>query len=95
MYGGFLLKKYVMALDQGTTSSRCILFDQKGRICSVSQKEFEQRYPKSGWVEHDPMMILSTQISVAKRAMEKLGINAEQIDSIGITKPERNNDCVE
>lgn len=85
MYGGFLLKKYVMALDQGTTSSRCILFDQKGRICSVSQKEFEQRYPKSGWVEHDPMMILSTQISVAKRAMEKLGINAEQIDSIGIT----------
>lgn len=79
------MKKYVMALDQGTTSSRCILFDQKGRICSVSQKEFQQIYPKSGWVEHDPMMILSTQINVAKKAMEKLGIDVEQIDSIGIT----------
>ena len=85
MYGGFGMKKYVMALDQGTTSSRCILFDQKGRICSVSQKEFKQEYPKSGWVEHDPMMILSTQVNVAKKAMEKLGIDVEQIDSIGIT----------
>ncbi|HHX55219.1 MAG TPA: glycerol kinase GlpK [Clostridiales bacterium] len=79
------MKKYVMALDQGTTSSRCILFDQKGRICSVSQKEFKQEYPKSGWVEHDPMMILSTQVNVAKKAMEKLGIDVGQIDSIGIT----------
>lgn len=79
------MKKYVMALDQGTTSSRCILFDQKGRICSVSQKEFKQEYPKSGWVEHNPMMILSTQVNVAKKAMEKLGIDVEQIDSIGIT----------
>jgi len=79
------VKKYVMALDQGTTSSRCILFDQKGRICSVSQKEFKQEYPKSGWVEHDPMMILSTQVNVAKKAMEKLGIDVGQIDSIGIT----------
>ncbi len=85
MYGGFVVKKYVMALDQGTTSSRCILFDQKGRICSVSQKEFKQEYPKSGWVEHNPMMILSTQVNVAKKAMEKLGIDVEQIDSIGIT----------
>lgn len=85
MYGGFVVKKYVMALDQGTTSSRCILFDQKGRICSVSQKEFKQEYPKSGWVEHDPMMILSTQVNVAKKAMEKLGIDVGQIDSIGIT----------
>ena len=78
------MKRYIMALDQSTTSSRCILFDQKGRICSVSQKEFKQIYPKSGWVEHDPMIILSTQINVAKKAMEKLGIKAEQIDSIGI-----------
>lgn len=85
MYGGFVVKKYVMALDQGTTSSRCILFDQKGRICSVSQKEFKQEYPKSGWVEHNPMMILSTQVNVAKKAMEKLGIDVGQIDSIGIT----------
>ena len=51
------MKKYVMALDQGTTSSRCILFDKKGNICSVAQKEFEQIYPKPGWVEHDPMEI--------------------------------------
>lgn len=79
------MKKYIMALDQGTTSSRCILFDKKGRVCSVSQKEFKQIYPKSGWVEHDPMDILSTQINVAKTAMEKISINVDQIDSIGIT----------
>lgn len=53
-----------MALDQGTTSSRCILFDRKGNICSVAQKEFEQHYPKPGWVEHDPMEIWASQVSV-------------------------------
>ena len=58
------MKKYVMALDQGTTSSRCILFDKKGNICSVAQKEFEQIYPKPGWVEHDPMEIWASQLSV-------------------------------
>ena len=61
--GRTYMKKYVMALDQGTTSSRCILFDKKGNICSVAQKEFEQIYPKPGWVEHDPMEIWASQLS--------------------------------
>ncbi|NLJ89962.1 MAG: glycerol kinase GlpK [Clostridiales bacterium] len=87
------MKKYVMALDQGTTSSRCILFDQNGEICSISQKELNQIYPKSGWVEHDPMNILSTQIDVAKEAMEKLGVDASQIDSIGITNQRETTIC--
>ena len=77
--------KYVIALDQGTTSSRCILFNEKGLIQSVSQKEFTQIYPKAGWVEHDPMEILSTQIEVTKEAMEKLNVTAEDIAAIGIT----------
>lgn len=77
--------KYIMALDQGTTSSRCILFDRSGNICSMAQKEFTQIYPKAGWVEHNPMEIWSTQFSVAMEAMAKLGVNAEDIDSIGIT----------
>ena len=59
------MKKYVMALDQGTTSSRCILFDREGQICSMAQKEFEQGYPKPGWVEHNPMEIWSSQLAVA------------------------------
>ncbi|MDF2544171.1 MAG: glpK1 [Herbinix sp.] len=79
------MKQYVMALDQGTTSSRCIIFDKQGKMKSVAQKEFSQIYPKPGWVEHDPMEIWSTQISVATEAMAKLGIHAEEIASIGIT----------
>jgi glycerol kinase len=79
------MKQYIMALDQGTTSSRCIIFDKNGRIKSIAQKEFTQVYPKPGWVEHDPMEIWSTQISVATEAMAKLGIIAEEIASIGIT----------
>jgi glycerol kinase len=74
-----------MALDQGTTSSRCIIFDKQGKMKSVAQKEFTQIYPKPGWVEHDPMEIWSTQISVATEAMAKPGIRAEEIASIGIT----------
>ena len=66
------MAKYVMALDQGTTSSRCILFDKKGLIVTSAQKEFTQIYPKAGWVEHDPMEIWSTQISVATEAMAKV-----------------------
>ena len=62
-------KKYIMALDQGTTSSRCILFDKNGSICSMAQKEFRQIYPVPGWVEHDPMEIWSSQISVMSEAM--------------------------
>ena len=77
--------KYMMALDQGTTSSRCILFDRKGTICSMAQREFRQIFPKPGWVEHKPMEIWSSQISVAAEAMSRLGISPENIAAIGIT----------
>ena len=76
-------KKYVLALDQGTTSSRAILFDRNGRIVSMSQKEFTQIYPAPGWVEHDPLEILETQINAAKEAVKD--INASEIACIGIT----------
>ena len=79
------MKKYVLALDQGTTSSRCILFDKQGNICSMAQKEFEQIYPKPGWVEHNPMEIWSSQLAVAIEAMAKLGAKPEEISGIGIT----------
>lgn len=79
------MKRYIMALDQGTTSSRCILFDKEGNICSVAQREFQQIFPKPGWVEHDPMDIWSTQIGVAAEAMGKIGANGESIAAIGIT----------
>lgn len=79
------MAKYVMALDQGTTSSRCILFNEKGLIESVAQKEFTQIYPTAGWVEHDPMEIWSTQIGVAQEAMAKINASAEDIAAIGIT----------
>ena len=78
-------KRYVMALDQGTTSSRCILFDYAGRICSAAQKEFTQYYPQPGWVEHDAQEIWSTQLEVAVKAMEKAGVKAGDIAGIGIT----------
>ncbi len=78
-------KTYVMALDQGTTSSRCILFDKKGTICSMAQKEFAQFYPQVGWVEHDPMEIWSSQMSVVMEAMSKIGADAGNIAAIGIT----------
>lgn len=79
------MAKFVMALDQGTTSSRCIIFNEKGLIVSVSQKEFTQIYPKAGWVEHDPVEIWSTQLGVATEAMAKIGISSEDIAAIGIT----------
>lgn len=79
------MKKYVMALDEGTTSARCILFDKQGKICSMAQKEFEQIYPKAGWVEHDPMEIWSSQLAVAIEAMAKIGAKPEEISGIGIT----------
>lgn len=79
------MKKYVLALDQGTTSSRCILFDKQGNICSMAQKEFEQIYPHAGWVEHDPMEIWASQLSVATEAMSKIGVTCENIAGIGIT----------
>jgi glycerol kinase len=79
------MAKYIMALDQGTTSSRCILFNKKGLIESVAQKEFTQIYPKAGWVEHNAMEIWSTQIGVASEAMAKVNAQASDIAAIGIT----------
>ena len=79
------MNTYIMALDAGTTSNRCILFDRKGRICSVSQKEFTQHYPKPGWVEHDANEIWDTMLFVVRDAMQKLGVSAEQIAAAGIT----------
>ena len=79
------MEKYIMALDQGTTSSRCILFNKQGKACSTAQKEFRQIFPKPGWVEHDPMDIWASQISVAAEAMSKIGAGAENIAAIGIT----------
>lgn len=79
------MKKYIMALDAGTTSNRCILFNEKGEICSVAQKEFTQYFPKAGWVEHDANEIWSSQLGVAVEAMSKIGATAEDIAAIGIT----------
>ena len=76
---------YIMALDQGTTSSRCILFNKFGEIVSVAQQEFTQIYPKLGWVEHDPLQIWATQMSVAIAAMGKAGVTSKDIAGIGIT----------
>lgn len=79
------MAKYVMALDAGTTSNRCILFNEKGEMCSVAQKEFTQYFPKPGWVEHDANEIWSTQLGVAVEAIQKIGASAEDIAAIGIT----------
>ena len=79
------MEQYIMALDAGTTSNRCILFDRTGKICSIAQKEFTQYFPKPGWVEHDAQEIFSTQLEVAKQAMSNAGITAAQIAGIGIT----------
>ena len=79
------MKKYIMALDQGTTSSRCILYNKQGEIVSVAQKEFTQIYPQNGWVEHDPMEIWSVQLGVAQEAMYKINCTYENIEAIGIT----------
>ena len=79
------MAKYVMALDAGTTSSRCILFDKKGEMVSVAQKEFTQHFPKPGWVEHDASEIWSTQLGVAVEAVLKAGATAADIAAIGIT----------
>lgn len=79
------MKKYIMALDQGTTSSRCIIYDKKGSIITSAQKEFKQYYPKPGWVEHDANEIWSTQIAVAFEALMQIGATYENIEAIGIT----------
>ncbi len=79
------MAKYVMALDAGTTSNRAILFNRRGKIAAVAQKEFTQHYPKPGWVEHDPMEIWATQLGVAKEVMARVDAKAEDIAAIGIT----------
>lgn len=79
------MAKYVIALDSGTTSNRCILFNEKGEVCSVAQKEFTQFFPKPGWVEHNAKEIWSTQFGVATEAMQRLGVTAKDIAAIGIT----------
>jgi glycerol kinase len=79
------MQQYILALDQGTTSSRAIVFDKMGSIVSVAQKEFTQIFPKSGWVEHDANEIWSTQFGVAAEAITKAGLSAENIAAIGIT----------
>ena len=77
--------KYILSLDQGTTSSRAILFDDEGQIIKTAQKEFTQFYPKAGWVEHDPMEIWGSQSGVASELLATTGIAAEEISAIGIT----------
>ena len=79
------MKQYILALDQGTSSSRAIVFDEKGSICSVAQREFRQIFPKSGWVEHDPHEIWSSQASVIAEAITMMDINGLNITGIGIT----------
>ena len=79
------MKKYIMALDQGTTSSRCILFDREGKIASMVQREFPQIFPSDGWVEHNPMDILSTEISAITEALIKIGASLDEVHGIGIT----------
>ena len=78
-------EKYILALDQGTTSSRALVIDREGKVCSVAQKEFGQIFPQSGWVEHDPNEIWSSQASVAAEAIAKMNIDGRQIAAIGIT----------
>jgi len=78
-------KKYIISLDQGTTSSRAIVFDHKGTILGISQKEFEQIFPKPGWVEHNPMDIWKSQLSVLKSVIKKCKIDPQEVSAIGIT----------
>ena len=79
------MPKYILSLDQGTTSSRAIVFDEKGSIVSVARREFRQYFPSPGWVEHDPMEILSTQTGVMSQALAQAGISGKDVAAIGIT----------
>jgi glycerol kinase len=76
---------YVLALDQGTTSSRAIVFDRSGLVAGAAQEEFAQIYPQPGWVEHDPEAIWGTQLGTARRALAEAGIEAAQVAAVGIT----------
>ena len=79
------MKQYLMAFDQGTTSSRTIIFNQKGEIVAKAAQEFTQYFPKEGWVEHDAVEIFNTQMATAKKALAIAGIQADEIAGIGIT----------
>ena len=79
------MRQYVAALDQGTTSSRCVLFDRAQNIVGMAQKEFTQVYPQPGWVEHDPMEIYSSQYGVLNEALAQAGIPTAEVAAIGIT----------
>ncbi|MCB2040411.1 MAG: glycerol kinase, partial [Rhodoferax sp.] len=76
---------YILALDQGTTSSRAILFDRAGQVVEVAQQEFRQFFPQSGWVEHDAAEIWRTQLAMAQEVLRKASIGAAEVDAIGIT----------
>ena len=76
---------YILALDQGTTSSRAILFDRQAKVVSLAQRELRQFYPQPGWVEHDPLEIWASQLAVAREAIAAAGVRAAQIAAIGIT----------
>ena len=78
-------KKYIVAFDQGTTSTRAIIFDKKGSIVSISQKELQQYYPQSGWVEHDATAIFNDQLEAFEKVMAETGIDPKEIASIGYT----------
>jgi len=79
------MDSYILALDQGTTSSRAIVFDHSGNIITVAQKAYQQHFPKPGWVEHDPQEIWQTQLYVAQQALKQAGITGAQIHALGIT----------
>ena len=79
------MSKFIMALDAGTTSNRCILFDKNGEVCSMAQREFTQYFPQPGWVEHDANEIWTSQLEVALEAMKKIGATGKDIAAIGIT----------
>ena len=85
------MKKYILSLDAGTTSSRAILFDRKGKQIAMAQQEFTQIFPKKGWVEHDPQEIWDTQRNAVTAVLKKAGVSAEEIDSIGITNQRETN----
>ncbi|GHC61235.1 hypothetical protein GCM10010136_01680 [Limoniibacter endophyticus] len=80
-----MAEKFVLAIDQGTTSTRAILFDEKMRTVAIDQREFRQIFPHSGWVEHDPEEIFATVVTTCRGAIDKAGITAGEIASIGIT----------
>lgn len=87
------MPSYILALDQGTTSSRAILFDEQQNIIGIAQKEFTQHYPREGWVEHDPMEIYSSQYAVMMEVIAKSGVEVSDIRGIGITNQGRRPSC--